>query len=1140
MINKEISKFYSEILVRLDGVRKKEHYLALVYGIMAVILITIILLLLVSLVEGILSFGTLGRSILFTITLIGIIGSIGWLIVRPLLYVFGLLKSLDNRTLALKVGKHFPDIKDRLLDALQMYEEKEELQQHYSLALIDASFSDLYRQIKPLNFSDTISDFQVRKMRKLTAYAFGVFLLLFAIFPSGFFGSLYRIINFNQTFATPLPVQFFIEPGNVEVIRGQDVPIIIRTQGKPIKSLSFFTRQHGQLEFDTQNLSAFDDGAFKTIINNIKNTTDYYASVDEIKSEKFTINVLDRPLIRSMQLKITPPSYTRIPQKLMDENMGDVNAYPGSKVEFNLLSSKELSAATVVFNDSTILSLTPTGAAANGSFSIRKNATYHFLLKDKDELPNIDPVEYVIKIIPDEYPSVAILSPGKNIDLTEEMKLDLFIRMKDDFGFSSLRLAYRLAQSRYERPAEEFTYIDLPLPKKDQSQIDTWYQWSLSNLHLVPEDVIAYYVEVFDNDNVSGPKSGRSEIYIVRLPSLEEVFSDVSKSHDQSTESMQNVAKEAQQLKQDVEDLHREMKKNREKADWQQQKKAEEMLKRYDAMKKKLEETTQKLDEMVKKMEDNKLLSPETLEKYQELQKLMEQLNAPELREALKKLQESMKQLSPEQMKQAMEQLKFTEEQFRKSLERTIELLKRIHIEQKLDELIKRTEELMKQQETLKEQTSKTNPSDQQKRDELAKQQEDLQKQMDSLEKETSDLKDKMEEFPKEMPLDEMKKAEQQLQQNQIGKKMKKSAQQMQSGDMPEAQQSQKKAQEDLSDFKDQLTEAQKALRSQQMKQIVNEMRRQVENMLELSKREESLKDDTKNLNPNSQRFRENAQKQNEVISDLNNVADAVGKLGMKTFAVSPEMAKEIGNAMRQMGDAMQQMQNRNPGGSSQKQGEAMGSLNRAAMMMQGALNGMMQGKQCGGMGMAGLMSMLQQMAGQQGGINAGTQQAMGMGQGQGGKLTPQQQAEYQRLGAQQGSAQKSLEELSREAKNAGEYSRLLGDLDKIAQEMQEVQTDLQQGNVNPNTLQKQERILSRLLESARSMRERDYEKRRQAAAGKNILQPSPTDIDLSTQEGKNKLREELLKVLEGKYTKDYEELIKKYFEQLEKEEIKN
>jgi len=78
------------------------------------------------------------------------------------------------------------------------------------------------------------------------------------------------------------------------------------------------------------------------------------------------------------------------------------------------------------------------------------------------------------------------------------------------------------------------------------------------------------------------------------------------------------------------------------------------------------------------------------------------------------------------------------------------------------------------------------------------------------------------------------------------------------------------------------------------------------------------------------------------------------------------------------------------------------------------------------------------------------------------------------------------------------------------------------------------------LLESARSMRERDYEKRRTAEAGKNILHPSPAEIDITTQEGKNKLREEMLKALQENYSKDYEELIKKYFEELEKENIKN
>ncbi|MDI6766722.1 MAG: hypothetical protein QME52_07875 [Bacteroidota bacterium] len=1137
-MNTDTSNIYTEILKRLGDVQKKEHRLAIVHGIMAVVLIAVVLLLFIAILEGIFSFGTLGRKLLFVLAIVVTTGSIGWFIVRPFLYAMGILKSADNYIIALKVGKHFPDIRDRLLNALEMYENKIKLQQHYSLPLIDASFNDLYEQIQPLNFLDAVDNLKIRRIRKFTTYAFSIFLLAIIISPSDFFGSLYRIANFNKSFAATPTVQIFIEPGNVEVVRGETVPIVVRTYGKQLKNLSLFTRMYGQIDFDMQKLDLNNEGTFKTEISNIKSTTEYFASSEDIKSDKFTIKVLDRPLIRSFQIKIVPPSYTRMPTKLVDENNGDISAYLGSKAELQLISSKELSFASMVFNDSMNNQLTILNNEAKGFFTIRKNVTYHFLLKDNDGLTNIDPVEYSIKIIPDEYPSVEILAPGKNIDIAEQMKLDLFIRLKDDFGFSSLRLAHRLVQSKYEQPAEEFSFIDIPLTEKNRGQIDIWHHWDISLLRLVPEDAVAYYVEVFDNDNVSGPKSSRSEIYIVRLPSLEEVFSDVTESHQQSMESMQQIAKETQQLKEDLDEFQREMKKNRDKMDWQQQKKVEEMRQRYDAMKKRLDEVSNKMEEMINKMEENKLLSDETLEKYLELQKLMEKLNSPELREAFKKLQESMKQLSPEQMKQAMEQLKFNEEQFRQSLERTIELLKRIHIEQKLDELIKRTEELIKQQEELSKETAEAAQSDSKKREELMKKQNDLQKKVESLEKETADLKQKMEEFPKEMPLNEMAQAEQQLQESQPKKKMQNSMMQMQAGNMQGAQKNQSDAQKDLSDFSDKLKQAQKAMLDKQMKQIVNQMRKQLENILELSKEEESLKEDTRSIDPNSQRFRESIQKQNEIMQALSDVATALSEIGKKTFAISPEMGKEIGKAMQQMKESMNQMEMRNPAGSSEKQNEAMGSLNRAAMSVQSACNNMMQGQQCG-MGMSGLMGRLSQMAGEQGQINQQTQQAMGMGQGQGNKFSAQQQSEYQRIGGQQGAMQKSLEQLAQEAKNTGEYSRMLGDLDRIAQEMQEVQTDLQQGNVNPNTLQKQERILSRLLESTRSMRERDYEKRRKADAGKNIFRTSPADIDLSTQEGKSKLREELLKVLEGKYTKDYEELIKKYFEQLEKEEIK-
>jgi hypothetical protein len=206
-----------------------------------------------------------------------------------------------------------------------------------------------------------------------------------------------------------------------------------------------------------------------------------------------------------------------------------------------------------------------------------------------------------------------------------------------------------------------------------------------------------------------------------------------------------------------------------------------------------------------------------------------------------------------------------------------------------------------------------------------------------------------------------------------------------------------------------------------------------------------------------------------------------------------------------------------------------MGSLNEAASQMQGAMNSMMQGAGGQGMGMMGLMQRLSQMTGQQQGINDATEGV--------GNLSQQRAAEMARLAGEQGAVRKSLEQLAREAAASGELSKLLGDLNRIAQDMREVQTDLSQGNVNPETLRKQERILSRLLDSQRSARERDYEKKRQARSGVDVARTSPGLIDPSTREGRSRLQQDLGRALEEGYARDYQNLIRRYFELLEKQE---
>jgi len=62
-------------------------------------------------------------------------------------------------------------------------------------------------------------------------------------------------------------------------------------------------------------------------------------------------------------------------------------------------------------------------------------------------------------------------------------------------------------------------------------------------------------------------------------------------------------------------------------------------------------------------------------------------------------LQDALKTVDPKQLEQAMKNFQFNDEQFRKSVERTANILKKIKMEQKVDELMKRSNELAKNQE---------------------------------------------------------------------------------------------------------------------------------------------------------------------------------------------------------------------------------------------------------------------------------------------------------------------------------------------------------------------------------------------------------------------------------------------------------
>ena len=1123
---------YNTITSRLAAVRRKEDLARALHGLLSAVFFLVGGVLIAVFLEELFYLAPPGRTILFWLIALGTAGLLLWRAGIPLLRLAGLMKAESDEATAARVGRAFPSIKDRLVNILQLYRERAAAARAgmpiYSVELIEASFEDLRRDAGPIDFTSVVSFAGSGRLSKFLGITLGVAVLLFVIFPTPFFGSAYRLWNYSRVFAAPSPFRLVVLPGDRDVVKGENVNVIVRVEGEPQKQIVLISRPEGQTTDDEHTLEPSASGDFRYEFNALKSTTRYSARSGDVRSEEYVLTVADRPIVRLLRVGLTFPSYTGLPGRELDDNTGDVTALKGTKIVFSVEANKELAEAAVVFSDSSRLTLAVNGARASATSVLMKDRTYHLFLKDKDGVMNAEPIEYTLRTIPDAYPTVSILMPGMNLDITENSTVPLLIKITDDYGFSKLRLAYKLVQSRYEQPASDFTYVPIPLPRSIGIEGNAAYTWVLDGLHLAPEDVVSYYAEVFDNDNISGPKSALSEVFSIRLPSLDEVFADVDKGHEMSLETMKEVQKDAEQSRKDLEDLQREMLKNRQKLDWQDQKKAEELVKKYTEMQQKMNEVKQTVDKMVEQMQKNQVLSPETLQKYQELQQLMQEMNSPEFAEAMKKLQQSMQQVNPEALKQAMQQFSFSEENFRKSIERTMNLLKRIQIEQKVDEAVKRAEELQKRQEDLQRRTDRMDAQDRKTAGDLAKEQKDLQAQMAEMQKQLEDLQKKMEEFPGEMPLAEMEKLNKDLQQSGLEEQLGQIAQQLQQEQSQQAMQNQQQALQKMGKLSQQLQSMKQALQQNQQRQIVNEMRRTTQDLLDLSRRQEALKNESRALEPNSPQFRKNAEQQMDVLRDLNKVTERLSGLSQKTFGVTPEMGKSIGDAMREMNEAMKALQERNGAAAGQQQGGAMASLNETARLVQDAMDGMMQGGGQG-MGMSAFMQRLQQMSGQQQGINQGTRNL--------GSMTQQQAAEMARLAGEQGMVRKSMEQLAREAAASGELKRMLGDLGNVAEEMREVQTDLAQGNVNPETLRKQERILSRLLDSQRSARERDYEKRRQSSPGQNVAGTSPGQIDLSTQEGRSRLRRDLLKALEQGYARDYEELIRKYFDALQQEQ---
>ncbi|MCH8955826.1 hypothetical protein IIA28_11000 [candidate division KSB1 bacterium] len=1113
--------FYENLVERLNSLRKREKRLSLTQGVFTFLIALMGLGLTFVIIEAAFWFGTNPRFFLLSLAITLAAAVFVWFVGRPLFAILFRPHSPGETDLALRVGNHFEKIRDRLADALQVFQQHAKNTEGYSLELADASLAEIHNETKDLKFERVANTLPLKKAFKYSLISGAILTILLLIFPSSLTNASYRLLHPSMDFAKDLGLTFEVLPGDKEVVKGETVRLSAKVRGAEVDEIAVLTKKKEAKEYERTLLNLNERNEFAFEIENIKQDLNYYFEASKRKSSEYKISVLDLPFVRNLQVKLTYPSYSKLGTQFLKENVGDVSALKGTKVSVSLRTNKTVQEAKIKFDNESETPLRISGRDVSGRFALSRSGSYHFLLADKKGLANSDPIEYRLSVIEDQHPLVQITFPGQDVDLGKDMQLPLSIEAEDDFGFSKIRIGYRILHEGNREGKEQF--LDLTLAKDVREKFFLNTIWEMSNLGLFPQDVVTYFAEVFDNDRVSGPKSSRSQTYRVRLPSIYELYDEVARSHEESFNDLQQLYEEGKTLKSKLDEIVQEMKREPE-LDWEEQQEVQDAVRAQENTREKLQQVQEKLDQMVDRMEQNDLLSPETLQKYQELQKLVEEMLTPELLQALQKLQQAMADLDPQKMKRAMEKFAASQEEFLKSLERTLNLLKKLQIEQKLDESIRKAQELHRRQEELNKKAA--SDSDRQKSSKYAQEQSGIKKDTESLEQELEQLQNSMSAFP-QMPQNQIDAAREQSGQN-LQNKMQKAAQQFQSGNMSGAQNTGQQISQDLQQLMESLQSAQKQLSEQEKQKIMQALRRSSRDLLNLSQRQENLMESTKGTDRNTPGMTGLADKQQDMLGGLSRVTNGLYELSQETFFVTPEIGKALGKSMKGMQDALQGLEARNPGKSMQSQNQSMSGLNEAASQIRSSMQGLSQASSA-----IGFQEMMQRMMGisqQQEGVNQQTSQ---MGQSPGEGMTMEQQAAMQRLAAEQNAVRKSLAQLLKEA---GNRSDMLGDLNQVGKDMEEVVKQLQQQNFNRSIIDRQQRILSRLLDAQRSMNRRDYSRKRQAETGQQYQVMSPQSLSNSRGE-KDWLRNELLKAMREGYSKDYKELIRKYFEALAREE---
>jgi hypothetical protein len=840
-----------------------------------------------------------------------------------------------------------------------------------------------------------------------------------------------------------------VEPGDAAVPANSPLEIQATVRSEPESPLTLYIETNGE----TVDLDMPGEGkVFSAIINSGRDDFDYWITSDDERTVTYHVQVKQPPGIKDLQVTVFPPAYSGLPPVKLPPDAGDVSALPGSKVRLSA-SVSGADNLNLEVKGAEPVPAEETGGRFEVAFTVTERAAYR-LTASSEWGAGATPY-YAISPTADFAPTVEVLEPEGDLEIADPYPSPVLrFRATDDFGISR-------AVVKYYNEATGEQYEKEVASAAGRRELEGSGDVIFPGLDVFPGDVIDFYVEVYDNDTVNGPKAGRSPVYHIRFPTAAEIFDDLNAEMAEELMDFADVQSDVSELG----ERFAEMNGVGDEAGRFDRAEMRELIEEQERIKRELAEAAKELTAALERADEG-LISPELAEKMRQVGEMLDAALSEEAKEALEKLREAMLEVDPERIAELMEGIQFDQKMLAERLDRMLEILESALKEQTLSELALRAEELANRQDEILRELEDDGPSLDLAAEEMSLS--DAVWEMGDTLDESAALFDEAD----AETADELRELAEELERVGTASTAETAAHEINASDVSGASASGGKVSSELRELAEKLDAIRQRYDTARKQELLGEIDRAIERTMTAARQCEELTREA--ARGPSESF---PGSQERLADEIKGLRDAAADIAKQTLFLPGEVMGALDEAAENAAAAGANAEMGNRLEAYENDRRALASLNAVAMTLLNA-RGAVE-KSGSSMGLAEMMEQMKSLAEAQRRLNDESGAAMTMLPGMQPSLT---QALLERLAAEQGLIRREMEKAAR---RAGDYAETMGNAASLIEEMKGIEDALGRGELNERILEKQEKLLERMLDSTRAMRSKGKSSKRRSEPAK-------------------------------------------------------